>query len=161
MLRRVNSFSRHFGKSKQKFTFELSHIEIESGTPSFRSAPSLAIQCGRGSKTTTSKEVETPQSESGGLSFAGQTLSFRATLFTGKETGYSEKLYRVAVLAVKPDLGTTKPMYQEVAAADLDVANFAQSKEPCKVQLICRGERRNKIVLVFYICARPATAATP
>jgi len=158
MLRRVNSFSRHFGKSKQKFTFELSHIEIESGTPSFRSAPSLAIQCGRGSKTTTSKEVETPQSESGGLSFAGQTLSFRATLFAGKETGYSEKLYRVAVLAVKPDFGTTKPVYQEVAAADLDVANFAQSKEPCKVQLICRGERRNKIVLDFYICARPATA---
>ena len=120
MLRRVNSFSRTIGKQRQQFHFELSHIEIESGTPSSRSAPSLVIQIGRGDKTTTSKEVEAPQSEGAGLSFDDQKLSFRATLFSSKSgnaTDYSEKLFKIAVLAVKPDFGTTKTVFKELAAA--------------------------------------------
>ncbi|KOO53832.1 hypothetical protein Ctob_015487 [Chrysochromulina tobinii] len=161
MLRRVNSFSRTIGKQRQQFHFELSHIEIESGTPSSRSAPSLVIQIGRGDKTTTSKEVEAPQSEGAGLPFDGQKLSFRATLFSSKSgnaTDYSEKLYKIAVLAVKPDFGTTKTVFKELAAAELDVAEYALSTEPFKVTLNCRGDRRNKIVVQFYICAWPVAA---
>ena len=161
MLRRVNSFSRTIGKQRQQFHFELSHIEIESGTPSSRSAPSLVIQIGRGDKTTTSKEVEAPQSEGAGLSFDDQKLSFRATLFSSKSgnaTDYSEKLFKIAVLAVKPDFGTTKTVFKELAAAELDVAEYALSTEPFKVTLNCRGDRRNKIVVQFFICAWPVTA---
>ena len=80
---------------------------VVSGLPANLTATGLVIQMSRGPKLATTKETElTPEhkADCGNIRIDGR-LSFVATLFsskTGKATGYSDKRFRVSVLALKP-----------------------------------------------------------
>ena len=163
LVRKVPSFARHAGRAKQQFSFELSQMTVESGLPAspsgFLTVSTIVVQCGRGPKLYTSKEVETPKSAASGVSLSHQKLSFRATLFEskkGKASGYSEKKYKIAVLAVKPDFGTTKTVFKEVAALEINVADYSLDTEPRRMTLSLASTRRGgaPVVLDLCICAR-------
>ena len=84
----------------------------------------------RGPKLATTKEtVLTPQhkADGGGVQISGR-LNFVATLFSsksGKATGFSDKAYRVSVLALKPTFGTSKRSLKEVASCEINISEYA------------------------------------
>ena len=137
MLRKLKpSAARHVGRTKQRYAFEIAELHVASGLPTALRATGLVVQCSRGAKITTTKEVAiTPEAKAagGGLTWHHEKLSFVATLFsskTGKETGFSDKRYKVAVLAVKPMFGTAKSELKEVASCLVNISDYTSASAP-------------------------------
>ena len=152
----------HRGRAHSRYVFELSQLRVESGLPSSLSATGIIVQCSRGPKITATKEVEYTQEakESGGdLDWRAQKLSFVATLFaskTGKATGFSDKRYKVTVMAVKPTFGTSKRVLKEIAATELNISEYATTEQPCPItlQLDRRAHDGLPVVLHCTVAAR-------
>ena len=158
------SGARHMGRKTAKCTFEIRDIFLASGLPENISATGLVVQMSRGPKLATTKEVElTPEvkASGGGLAFPS-ALNFVATLFsskTGKATGYSDKRYRVTVLALKPNFGSSKRSLKELASADLNISEHTSANAyPLTLELDRRQHDGLPLTLQFTISARMAAA---
>ena len=159
------SGAKHVGRKTTRYSFEVREIEIIAGLPENLSATGLVVQMSRGPKLTTTKEVElTPEMKEigGGIEFPGQ-LSFVATLFSsksGKAAGFSDKRYRVSVLALKPNFGSSKRSLKEVASADLNISEHTSSPLPTPMSLSLdrRAHDGLPLTLSFKLAARPVAA---
>ena len=154
--------ARHMGRATNRYSFELKDIELVSGLPSNLSATGLVCQMARGPKLTTTKEVELTQDmkeQGGGVVFPSK-LNFVATLFaskTGKTTGFSDKRYRVSILALKPTFGTSKKHLKEIAACEVNISQYALTEQstPLSLQLDRRAHDGLPLTLNATITARP------
>ena len=154
--------ARHMGRATNRYSFELKDIELVSGLPSNLSATGLVCQMARGPKLTTTKEVELTQDmkeQGGGVVFPSK-LNFVATLFaskTGKTTGFSDKRYRVSILALKPTFGTSKKHLKEIAACEVNISQYALTEQstPLSLQLDRRAHDGLPLTLTATITARP------
>jgi hypothetical protein len=157
--------ARHMGRKTTRYSFEVRDIFIESGVPANLSATGLVVQMSRGPKLAATKEAElTPElkESGGGIAFPGH-LSFVATLFaskTGKSTGFSDKRYRVSVLALKPNFGSSKRSLKEVAACELNISDHAASEAPAalSLQLDRRQHDGLPVTLQLTISSKPVKA---
>ena len=146
-----------------RFTFEVSNLRVESGLPANRSVTGLIVQCSRGPKVTATKAADLTdemKAAGGGVSFGVQQLSFQATLYankSGKTSGYTDKRYKVSVLAVKPMFGTAKTQIKEIASCELNLAEHAATEQPQTLRLALdrRADPSNSVVLQLTLAARP------
>jgi len=156
--------AKHAGRATSRFTFEFSDLCVESGLPPNMSATGLVVQCSRGPKmaSTEAADLTAELTEVGGdVSWGAQKVSFMATLFaskTGKKSGFSDKRYKVAVLAVKPMFGTSKTQLKEIASFELNIADYVATEQPqpLTLQLERRANDGNPVVLHLSMVARPA-----
>ena len=158
------SGAKHMGRKTTKFSFEVRDLVIPSGLPENLSATGLVVQMSRGPKLATTKEAELDAEAKarGVVHFPGQ-LNFIATLFaskTGKSTGFSDKRYRVSVLAVKPNFGSSKRSFKEVASTDLNISDHVSTDllAPLTLQLDRRLHDGLPLTLEFKMAARPIAA---
>eukprot|EP00900_Chrysochromulina_parva_P007761 jgi/Chrpa1/16987/Chrysochromulina_OHIO_Genome00019672-RA len=155
----------HVGRSTTRYSFEISSLNIERMPCSNLSATGLIVQCRRGPKVASTTTVElTPamKAAAGGVSFGTQKLSFSATLFaskSGKASGFSDKRYKLALLAVKPTFGTAMTSFKELASCEINLSTFSASEQqpqPLTLLLDRNAHRRDPIVLQLMITVQRA-----
>ena len=157
------SGAKHIGRKNHRYSFTVSEIVIAGGLPNNLGATGLVVQMSRGPKLTSTKEVDyNSMTNTGSVAFPS-TLSFIATLFdskAGKATGFSDKRYRISVLASKPQFGSSKRSLKEIASADLNISNHATSEQPTPLSLSLDRRLHDglPVTLELKISARPVKA---
>ena len=55
---KISSAAKHRGRHNTKYSFELSGLHLVSGLPTNLSATGITVQCSRGAKISSTKEVD-------------------------------------------------------------------------------------------------------
>ena len=164
VARRKLDAAKRVNRTHSKYSFELTDLCL-SGLPEQVSSEALMVQCVRGPKLTATEEAEIDEEKlsQGQILWAGQKLSFVATLYaskTGKD--FSAKKYKVSLIGIRPAaFGTTKKLLKELSSAELNVSEFANATDPLPYSLTLplRGGKTS-LTLSLKVAARPvATVA--
>jgi hypothetical protein len=143
-LARAFEAAKRSGRPTARFSLALD-LEAILGLPARHGCTAVLVQLMRGQKQLSSEEIEIPREERGAPQVrwpSGCRLEFALTLYKSRSgKPYSDKLFRILLLGVKPTFGTTKKVFKELASSTLNAADWvtASSPQPHSLQLQSRA----------------------